>query len=688
MNLNQQSYETLKQYCKKQKKKQYVKSSRAYLFFNSQYLKKAFMGWSRIVYKKINIFNMIRAMWLKKQISSKLKILYGFRLNIKTRRNKRLKEIQSLIHYDTKLIRTTFGQWADTVGKARAKEQKNVISILHWSGYNKWKTFNLLKTQVEYEARLRYLKVHAYVVYKYRLFRKFCSRIVLENFREYCSSRCQGKIEINKAFKYYARTSKKKVIERFKKLVNNIIHWTQIKYKIGPSSLETTEKTIYELFSQRILGIKRKRLDLAKYESFAFWNFYAKNRINNKLLQNQKLENFLSNSNIKYKKNIFDRIKLYSKINLEKAAADLKAKEFYFKHLKRVFFLRIANWRSFNLTKKEAKVKATEFNMIQVMQRYLSALINYSHVKKQKKIEILKAENLRKASLQRYFLKISLKTYVDHQLKMKLNPRKKVQIMMFWRCFTREKIKTKLQKNKLNNIAYQKYSFFKKNTFFQNWIEFQKKMFMKKLFRNKISDFYNLKLKRKYLKLFEIGFIATKNQKLSNLRSIYYYKLHLKRLIFDSFKTYYARRWYKNNLTRKSINFWCRKGISSVFKVLFNYYKLKTLKKLSYKEAKDLRMVHLQKDIIKKWFKVGIYLNQKQEIENSNQNSSKSEKIWKLVQKVANIWLSKIRRRSKPKEKPNTLVPIQITPQITQDFKIPLKSRPPPRRLTDEKYLK
>lgn len=212
--------------------------------------------------------------------------------------------------------------------------------------------------------------------------------------------------------------------------------------------------------------------------------------------------------------------------------------------------------------------------------------------------------------------------------------------------------------------------------------EFVKKSFTKSLIISKARKFSISTLKNK-------SFTALKNftnlsliKKSSLIKSVLHYETAQKSLVFSVFKHNYEMSYVKQIKQIKALKFWSYSIKYKFFGLISQYRRKRLKKKNSIKEAQLLRMFDLQQDILKKWITAGVYWSEKNEKENIERLRKKEERVWKTVQRCAEVWLGKIRKGIVGCGKQEVFVPkVQNTKQEVYDICVEFKKRPEPRRI-------
>ena len=308
--------------------------------------------------------------------------------------------------------------------------------------------------------------------------------------------------------------------------------------------------------------------------------------------------------------------------------------------------------------------------------------------RKNKENDIQKAFFLYKIKIQKTFTKCTFINIIRNMILKQISSQKKQKFIEIWRKYAISSKENKsIRELQLQNIESH-LSLLKKRQFYSYWKDYHRKVLTNYLINSKYINFYNKKQSKKVFEMLYYYYIkqTTKKRKIS--QSILQYHKNLKSFSMFKFKNFHKLIVIKHLQLLKSLKFWSNTRKKNYFNIIKGKYKEKKTKKMNYKEAKECRKTDIQEMFIKKWCKVGIYWKEKQEEENCKFKEKHDEKVWRLVQKIAYIWLSKIRKKRNVLEKPTVLVPIQTGSKQTPEIDFSIKSRPAPRRLENINYYR
>lgn len=547
------------------------------------------------------------------------------------------------------------------------------------------------------------------------LHRKFSAKILLRKFLNFFDSKKEIKKERQKACRMHIKNQKKKVINRLKKKVENSRFWRKKTQSLSYGNVE--KANIFVAFGRRLEEIKGKRLELEKEEMYLFWAKYSKIRREKRSKRNEKVGKMVKKHGKQLEKECFYEWSRYQTEKIERARKEVFLKEknnkemrenvikvlkenvrnktamkirmegaerSYIKYFLRIGFKTIHLNYQKSISKGLANTKAVTFACKMTMKKPLKAMKNYALAKNEKRHQIASLLSSHKAVLQKNFIKAILNHYMFTKITQKKQTNTLNKFLGFWSKFTQSHTQKSQKKLQLFSKISQKMQEIKKRNQFALWKEYHRKQFIKSLMNRKYTEFYNEKIVKKMYEALYFYYIKKNLSKRKMMKSEIFHSQSLKKFGLSYLFSHHELVSWKKAQIMKSLKFWCKKIKVFHFKIMKNNYKLKLIRRLRYKEVKELRKKDLQKDIVQKWFKVGIYWKEKEEVEYSSEQAKKDEKIWKLVQKIGSFWLSKIRRNVKPKISPPkpSQIPCKSPSKISQiDISYSAKPRPPPRRL-------
>ena len=389
---------------------------------------------------------------------------------------------------------------------------------------------------------------------------------------------------------------------------------------------------------------------------------------------------------IRLKRNVLHEFASATKLKKRLSQCTSLAQSYRRKHLLRLGY----NILIFNIIYSRKKMsneqKSAEYLSYSRKRRYFQAMNNNAIVRKEKRAEIINSFKNRNRKLVKMFINKALYEHVQTKFIKPKEIATEKKLFSSWQNYIFIKLTARINLEKKAQKASLKVNELKQKQFFSIWIEYHRKSFTSKLFKAKYLQFHRHKV---YKKAF-LGFYWNRNKQAINKmfisKAILNYKHHLKRASFSHILEYHQSIQLKRILIIKAIKYWARKRILLHFDKFKAYFKAKILKREEYKEARHLRKMDLQNSTIKKWLKAGIYWSEKQDNETRILQAKREEKIWKIVQKAARIWLSKIKRSNIVSEKRPISIRTEFTSQDPQEIVHNIKPRPPPRRLNDQ-YL-
>lgn len=258
------------------------------------------------------------------------------------------------------------------------------------------------------------------------------------------------------------------------------------------------------------------------------------------------------------------------------------------------------------------------------------------------------------------------------------------KFFQYWCSFHMSQLQKHWQRREHIKNFTQKTNTKTKHKIFLAFVEIHKKSFFKFLFNQKSYNHYKFATLLKFFKILLHNTYKKQAKKSKLINSIIFYNKKLKFLTFSALKFLHNRLYLFRIKMSISINFSISKLTKKSFQALKLYHKVRGKKISAYKKARINRVFDLQADTIKKWISSGTYFKAKNDEESYKSSLKNKEKTWKLVQKIASIWIGKIRKRNyeKPVQRSKVLVPpVTQTHVLVCENSYEPRLRPPPRRL-------